>query len=224
MAGRSVSCILLLPAFCQLLLMLRWMEAQPLRAATAAAAAATGGREGGREVSAAPANPAAISLHPRDLLERPFKLPQQTPVQTVQTPALEVGRGKGRKSGECSGMFLFFGGGDGGTESLICGRGQPVKEWMKALCTELCPPQQQASSRPAAWSTTASPRPPPSHFNLLLCRATVNAVAQCQQAESVQRLLELLTFFQSASLARLSHPGEGGWISLFSLCLTPHMS
>lgn len=115
-------------------------------------------------------------------------------------------------------VFFFWG---GGTESLICGWGQPVKEWMKALCTELCPPQQQASSRPAAWSTTTSPRPPPSHFNLLLGRATVNAVAQCQQAESVQRLLELLTFFQSASLARLSLPGEGGWILLFSLCLSP---
>lgn len=72
-AGKSVSCILLLPTLCQLLPMLRWMpidQPQPVRAAAA------GGREGGRVEGAEPASLAAIFLHQQSmcLSERPLSV------------------------------------------------------------------------------------------------------------------------------------------------------
>lgn len=115
--------------------MLRWMEAQPLRAATAAAAAARGW-EGGREVSAAPDSPAAISLHPRANVTCSRGAAFQTPTADASLNSSNSGSRGGKRERENGGMFLFLG---VGIQSLICGRSQPVKEWTNALCTELCP-------------------------------------------------------------------------------------
>lgn len=84
-AGKSVSCILLLPALCQLLPMLRWMpidRPQPVRAA------ATGGREGGREEGVAPASRTAIFLHQQSMCADKRLAARQSLEQTTVSPLL----------------------------------------------------------------------------------------------------------------------------------------